>query len=357
MGLYIRKSLKVGPLRFNLSKSGVGASVGVEGFRVGTGPKGNYIHMGMGGVYYRKSLNDNKDANNINIIAPEDKQNGMITHNHSTYEPLKDIDSANIYMMQDSSSKELLDELNGKRKKIRFWPIILISGFFVSYLSPFDVGITIAITALATFMGVYFDKIRKNAVLLYDFDEEAEKIFEVMQQSFEEMKSSKKTWHIEAEGKVTNGKYHAGASSLVKRKAAPLIQSSPPYVKTNIKVPSICAGKQTLFFFPDRVLVFEKNAVGAVSYADLQINSYVGNFIEDESVPNDSNIVGKTWRYVNKKGGPDKRFNNNKELPIVEYQYLDLTSKTGLNERICLSKVGANNNFEKSIDGINQSSK
>ena len=37
MGFYIRKSVKAGPFRFNLSKSGIGTSVGVRGFRVGTG--------------------------------------------------------------------------------------------------------------------------------------------------------------------------------------------------------------------------------------------------------------------------------------------------------------------------------
>lgn len=56
MGFYVRKSLKAGPFRFNLSKSGVGVSAGVPGFRVGTGPRGNYVHVGRHGVYYRASL-------------------------------------------------------------------------------------------------------------------------------------------------------------------------------------------------------------------------------------------------------------------------------------------------------------
>ena len=45
MGFYLRKSVSVGPLRFNLSKSGIGISAGVKGFRVGAGPRGNYIHF------------------------------------------------------------------------------------------------------------------------------------------------------------------------------------------------------------------------------------------------------------------------------------------------------------------------
>ena len=40
MGLRFRKSINLGPLRINLSKSGVGFSVGVKGFRVGISAKG-----------------------------------------------------------------------------------------------------------------------------------------------------------------------------------------------------------------------------------------------------------------------------------------------------------------------------
>lgn len=56
MGFYIRKSVSAGPFRFNLSHSGLGVSVGVRGFRIGSGPRGNYVHMGRGGLYYRASL-------------------------------------------------------------------------------------------------------------------------------------------------------------------------------------------------------------------------------------------------------------------------------------------------------------
>ena len=40
MGLRFRKSINLGPLRINLSKSGVGFSLGVKGFRVSRSAKG-----------------------------------------------------------------------------------------------------------------------------------------------------------------------------------------------------------------------------------------------------------------------------------------------------------------------------
>ena len=57
MGFYLRKSFRAGPIRFNLSKSGIGASVGVTGARLGMSSSGRaYVHGGRGGLYYRKSL-------------------------------------------------------------------------------------------------------------------------------------------------------------------------------------------------------------------------------------------------------------------------------------------------------------
>ncbi len=58
MGLFFRKSKKAGPIRFNLSKSGIGASAGVKGLRVGkqAGRKGVYARGSKKGVGFRKKL-------------------------------------------------------------------------------------------------------------------------------------------------------------------------------------------------------------------------------------------------------------------------------------------------------------
>ena len=57
MGFYLRKSFRAGPIRFNLSKGGIGASFGVTGARLGVSSAGRaYVHGGRGGLYYRKSL-------------------------------------------------------------------------------------------------------------------------------------------------------------------------------------------------------------------------------------------------------------------------------------------------------------
>jgi hypothetical protein len=51
MGFYFRRSVGVGPFRINLSKSGVGWSVGGRGFRTGVSARGRrYTTFGLPGT-------------------------------------------------------------------------------------------------------------------------------------------------------------------------------------------------------------------------------------------------------------------------------------------------------------------
>ena len=57
MGFYLRKGFNFGPIRVNLSKSGLGVSAGVKGARIGINSQGRaYVHGGRHGLYYRKNL-------------------------------------------------------------------------------------------------------------------------------------------------------------------------------------------------------------------------------------------------------------------------------------------------------------
>ncbi len=55
MGFYLRKAIRLGPLRINLSRHGAGYSVGVRGARIGRSAQGRpYVHAGRGGLYYHR---------------------------------------------------------------------------------------------------------------------------------------------------------------------------------------------------------------------------------------------------------------------------------------------------------------
>jgi hypothetical protein len=143
--------------------------------------------------------------------------------------------------------------------------------------------ISLAIVCAVAIYAVHTrDTLAKTTILLYEFDPELEKTYAQFHEAASQLASCAKAWHIEASGKVYDKKYHAGASNLLQRKPTSITKAEPPFVKTNVETIAIGVGRQTLYFFPDRVLVYDVNGVGAVNYSSLQISVNFTRFIEDE---------------------------------------------------------------------------
>lgn len=128
-------------------------------------------------------------------------------------------------------------------------------------------------------------------------------------------------------------------------------ESPPPAVATNVSTPCLPAGRQTLCFLPDRVLVIDGRAAGAVSYDELRVRVCDARFIERDPLLGDARVADHTWRYVNKTSGPDRRFSDNAELPVACYQRLCLSSAPGLNEELLVSRYGAAEAFALALNG------
>ena len=61
----VQQSFNLGPLRINLSGSGIGISLGIPGLRVGRDARGrDYIAAALGGVIARKYRKKKKKAAN-----------------------------------------------------------------------------------------------------------------------------------------------------------------------------------------------------------------------------------------------------------------------------------------------------
>ena len=66
--------------------------------------------------------------------------------------------------------------------------------------------------------------------------------------------------------------------------------------------------------------------------------------------PWDGTVVDYTYKYVNKSGGPDRRFANNPRYPIMSYSYINFYGDNGFNECIMLSKQGVGNILKEQIE-------
>ena len=357
MGFYIRRSVSVGPFRFNLSKSGVGLSVGVKGFRVGAGPRGNYVHMGRGGLYFRSSL----PSGSQRPAAPGSTRRPDVVSQASVdpiFGDFREIDSAESVELTDSSSDPIVRQIAAKARVPRMLPWAAACGIAALMLTAYaeapawSMIVTGSLAVILCLIAKRRDTVARAVVLMYDLDGAAREAYGQLHAAFESLQAAERLWHVGASANVRDRKYHAGAGSVIKRKAVTVRKGQPPILKTNVEVVLLQAGRQLLAFMPDRVLVFDGSTVGGLEYKGLRVEVGQTQFIEDGTPPSDAQIIGNTWRYVNKGGGPDRRFANNPQLPVALYEELYFRSESALNELFQCSRLGVGGSIQNAVAGI-----
>lgn len=351
MGFYFRKSVKFGPIRFNFSKSGIGVSAGVKGARISTGPRGTYVHAGRNGFYYSQKIGDPSDPKADR--APE-------VHFRPTPNAFE-IASADVSQFKDSNAAEVIDQINTNSSLFPFAPITGIAVSVVAILAGVllfkglnSAGIatqTAQISSFGTALVVLLagsvltwkvnqgDRIKRTTPLFYELDPASLLQFDQINHALITLAQSRRVWRVRTQQSTYDWKRNAGASSLISRTGVAVLQEQPKFVATNITVWCVRLNDQSLYFMPDYILVKQGREFGGISYHNFRIDFASTQFIEDDVLPSDARVAGYTWRFVNKKGGPDRRFSNNSQLPIAEYGFVHLTTSSGLNVHLHVSNL------------------
>jgi len=369
MPFYIRKAISVGPLRFNLSKSGIGISVGIPGFRVGSGARGNYIHAGRHGLYYRKTLPGEPVKSAFAFKKLAEKLQSPLAAKEST-PPVTSVDagstvreyeSRTTLRMVDASSEDILGELNSKRTYTHTWPWVLGAGVLVTVgglaygLAGWMVILVAIVGTVSTFWSYQRDQVARHVVSMYELDTDLESSYQELCAVFEPMCEPGAVWHVQSERALVPSNRSVGVASSVDRKAvSPMIGRGPEHFRTNVAVPKLPVGRQNLYFLPDRILVEASEGYGAVRYSDLLVTVEEERFIEFRELPSGAKVVGRTWEHVNQNGGPDRRFKYNRELPIAIYERVRLRSPSGLNELVQVTLPGLGTRFRSALLRLGQ---
>ncbi len=352
MGFYVRKSIKAGPFRYNLSKSGVGVSVGVPGFRVGTGPRGNYIRAGKGGVYYRATIGGSRrqSAHTVprpSYASPQEPIGGSV--------PMEDITGVSASELVPTGADDLVGQLNeaGRRMPLA-WVTLL--GVVVLAVATRGVGAIVLLVLgipLVTWLHQR-DGARRSVVAFYDVEDEHARWFTELVETFEDLVKMSNAWRVNASGRVQSTyqyKVNSGANEIVKRVDAGRGLKGPKLLATNIAVPSIESGRQGLHFLPDRLLIHDGKRFSDIDYGTLASRCSPQRFIESKRKPRDSQQVDTTWQYVNVKGGPDRRFKNNRQFPVMLYGEVDLSAPGGLHWLMQFSRAPLAERLAQTLSG------
>ena len=339
MGFRFRKSINLGGgFRINLSKSGVGYSWGTKGYRVTKTAKGKTRTTasipGTGLSYTQEFGGKSKKRTNGHSQAPNGQPNSHAPAVDNNHYDTQEIKNANAKTLVSEGLEDMLASANKALSLRRLANI----GLWVSLILGFAFPLFWLVTAASLALFIY---VKKTGVidLEYTFeDDQAAEVDERMKPLIK-IASSKKLWWISQTSKVIDKKYSAGASNSVKRNDCKASTKVPFPFKTNATAVSFKSGKETLLFLPDKLFVIQGAKIGALSYSDVTTSVHGQRFVEREAVPKDAQVVDHTWQYVNKSGGPDKRFQNNKKIPVCLYGEMEVRSASGLNTDIMFSNV------------------
>ena len=352
MGFRYRKSINLGGgFRINLSKSGIGYSWGTKGYRVTKTARGTtrktYSIPGTGLSYTTESGSSktkSRKQRNSESSRVQEKEYREI-NNSSSYDTIREIESGDVTQFQTVESSNIIKAIN-RTISLNRWGTVLLWCTLLMFLNPAliilpVVGIVLKIIA------------RTKAVvdLEYSFDAEAEEEYTRRIDAWIILAEGDKEWQITTEQHNSNTRVNAGASRSLGRVDCTIKKGRPFYIRTNVETVEVKLKKETLIILPDKVFVIRGKKVGLVDYKDFNISVSSTNFVESEPVPKDARIVGSTWQYVNKNGTPDRRYKNNKQLPICLYGTVHLSSASGagINVELMISNIQKVEDFKELV--------
>jgi hypothetical protein len=239
--------------------------------------------------------------------------------------------------LRDPSGTSLLQEIQEKHRKVSFRKVNYIAWGVITLImllqNGFSLGIILLLVAawLTGFVLASFDQKRKTVNLQYDLDAKAEQEYSQLSAALQTFASSGRIERITAQKSVQDRKYNCGMPRAIRSSNVRVQLASPPFFQVNLPVWRLGTGVQDIYFFPDRLLVFQGSQVGGVSYSRLKASATDYDVTAPAGVPSDATIVGRTWKYTNKRGGPDRRFSSNPEIPVIQCAEVNLESGSGMN--------------------------
>lgn len=298
---------------------------------------------------------------------------------HADYSPLPSLDnrdlsvtpvvSADIDTIGEMGMSELADVINQAEttrqeissalgilrnqkqkldKQARFFGMIVLRSLFSKKLA------TLRDKALSTGEDIESGQAAlESAGVMFDWggDEKILAHFRALRQSFGSVSRSQKIWDILSYKDTDKFRQRTQADKEVSRENVQFSMGRPNCLPVSNgdefrMVPHLeNRNGGDVYIFPGFLLIESESRFAVVSISDVDLDYRRTRFAETEAVPTDSKVDGNTWRYANKNGGPDRRFNDNHPIPWAVYGILTIRFKKVLHEEYMVSNEDAARQF------------
>lgn len=356
-----KRKFKIMPgVHLNLSKGGISTSIGIRGFSSTFGNNGIYLNAGIPGtgLYKRQKISTGEQSSKQE--EPKTSNQSEISDNIFSLEPQEitsqdmqgvKVSILNAHKQRDEISIDIIKikkECLFSRIKL-FGSYILFFGFFIKKI-PDRLKQNIKKQTEAI---IELEKLRNESYvnLEVNFDETIKIKYEQLINSFKELVLVEKIWDITRGESNDRAVTRSAASRSIVRKETTFGFSDLDDIKFDRQALFFKnINGADLYFYPNFLVMKNKKDFAVIGFNELEFNHNSINFIEEGNIPSDTKIIDYTWLKVNKNGAPDKRFKDNRQIPIVEYGVITLKTTTGLNEEYQFSNLNACQTFGINFD-------
>ena len=357
MSILFRRRIKIIPgVRLNISKSGLSASFGGRG--------GTYANLGIPGtgIYTRKKIDSRGNPVKVKNIDQEYSQQETIETPDESYisaEPFE-LTSTGLQALKDA-----VLEANNQRKllkkdlkKIKFKVFtmkflkILSQITLLYFLKPIKKRIKENLYQLDEVIIQIKNGIDSSYVNLeLELNDKAIKQYEKVISSFKALTTTNFIWDITSANDVDMVKTRSTASQTYERVRTSFSLQELPGIKSSFNALSFQnKNGADIYIYPGFLVMFnsEEN-FGILELNKIDILFSETNFIESEQRPIDSEIIKYVWEKANKNGSRDKRFADNRQLPVMKYAEITLFKRGAIHEKYMLSNAKKTDEFVNNL--------
>lgn len=250
-------------------------------------------------------------------------------------------------------TKDKLQQVNDRSAKTRIWPLAVIGAgalalaTVTAVLAPYPMALApTVLLAGAAGVWVAHARERRRGTVSLDYtglEGEMGVRFSTVQRACEDLAASEKIWRL-AERRKPPLKAAAGAMGP-ERERATVGRLETPGIRASVPIWGVEAGGQKILFFPETVVLYRRERYETVPYGAFEVAFSSERFPEEDVLPREAEVTGRTWRYTRPDGSRDRRYADNPELPLVLYGLLEVGGPSGTYARLQVSDRSAASRF------------
>lgn len=365
MSWRFRKSFRLLPgVRLNVSRSGISTTIGGAPFSVNVGPRGVYSNVSIPGtgISARQRVGPPRETEYPPGPMPQPPHGsddpGFLVERPLA--PMREIRSGstqgitspglvefrNLIMQAEAERSELSREIAVATRRadavggqFRRWS----DGWLLKRLRParFAEFGRLAEEAAAKLAELQEQMSLAQVATTIELPAECAESFHRLCDAFSMVAGSTRIWDTLASRAAHRRIERTVADVVISREPVRFALGQTELLRCDWRVPHLeNRNGGDLFLYPGFLLYrVSREAFAVIESRDVAIEYASCGFHETEGVPPHSEAIGQTWTKANKDGSPDRRFRDNRPIPVVRYGQLTIKSSSGLHEVYLVSNA------------------